>query len=416
MSAARRSTSAIGLLAAAALLAGAAGGAPKSSRTTRAARADTVLVRLGNEVITPATVQKRVDDLPEQMRSQYTSPEGKQRLLERLVEERIWLQTAMKKGVADRPQVQRQLEAQHRDLLVRTYVNEVMAGNPAPSDSQALAYYNEHQSEYRTPATVTLSHIQTKTEADAKKVKLAARKEDWKKLVERFSTDTLTRANAGALGVVTREGMFGSLGPQPALAESAFAVGAGKIGGPFSTSRGWHVLKVDAVKDEALRPFDQVRATIVRQLTGQQQQEYYQARLAEARAALGVKVDSAAFKGYLSQKKSAREVFNEAQMAGPAQARMDAYRRLLADHPDSDVAPQAQFMLGFIHSEELKDYPTADKLFRELLVKYPKSELVPSAQWMIDHMRTESAPAFMNLEADSSEQTPQASKRPTGKP
>jgi hypothetical protein len=58
-------------------------------------------------------------------------------------------------------------------------------------------------------------------------------------------------------------------------------------------------------------------------------------------------------------------------------------------------------MIGFIYSEELRQYEDAEKAFRKLLARYPKSELVPSAQWMVEHMRTEDAPNFLNLEADS---------------
>jgi parvulin-like peptidyl-prolyl isomerase len=405
MSAARRWTSVGLLLIAGAVLvwAAVAGAAPARKARRAAGRpADTVLVRIGDEAITRATVQKRLDELPDQVRSNFTSAEGRQRLLERLVEERVWLKAALKAGVAERPEVKRQIEQQRRDMLIRTYVNEVMSQNPAPSDSEAQAYYQEHQTEFRTPATVTVSHIQLQTESDAKRVRqLARQKQDWKKLAARWSRDSLTRNNGGSLGTVTSDGLFGSIGRQPALAESAFALGEGKIGGPYHTERGWHVIKVESIKAESTRPFEQVRGNIVSRISSRRQQEFYQSRLQEERRRLGVHADSSAIKSFVSQKKSAREMFNEAQNAGPAATRIEAYRELLRLYPSSDVSPQAQFMLGFIHSEELKDYEAAEKEFRELLRRYPKSELAASAQWMLEHMRTEDAPGFMNLESDS---------------
>ena len=39
--------------------------------------------------------------------------------------------------------------------------------------------------------------------------------------------------------------------------------------------------------------------------------------------------------------------------------------------------------------------------FKALLTHYPKAELAPSAQWMIDHMRSEEAPAFINMTPDA---------------
>ena len=99
--------------------------------------------------------------------------------------------------------------------------------------------------------------------------------------------------------------------------------------------------------------------------------------------------------------RTAREMFTDAQAAGAPAARIEAYGKLLRDYPDSDVSPQAAFMIGFIQSEELKDYDAAEKSFQELLAKYPRSELAASAKWMTAHMRNESAPEFMNLDADS---------------
>src|SRR5206468_8988894 len=234
----------------------------------------------------------------------YATPEARLSLLERMVEEKVWLMAATRHGVPERKEIKRQLEQQRRDLVLRTYVGEIMAASPAASDSEARAYYDAHLADYRVPATVTLSHILCRTEADAKRVLQWARgKQDWKKLVARYSADTLTRASGGSLGTVTRDGVFATIGSQPALAESALALGEGKIGGPFKTDRGWHVIRVDGVKLEGTRPFEQARSVILRQLGSQRSQDFYKARLAEAQAALGVTADSAAIKSFSGQQK-----------------------------------------------------------------------------------------------------------------
>jgi peptidyl-prolyl cis-trans isomerase C len=362
-----------------------------------------VLVKVGNSTITRADVDRRLRELPEQFRANYSTPDGKRQLLDRMVEEKVWLESAVENGVADRPQVQQQLDQQRRDLLIRTWINEVMAGNAAPSDSEAQAYYDAHLSEYRTPATVTLRHIQAASEADARKVEkqLARKGSDWNAVAKKFSTDTLTRDNGGTLGTVTREGVFATLGPQPALAESAFALAAGQTGGPWRTTRGWHLVRVDERKDESVRPFDQVKPVILRTLSSQRSQEYYRLKLEEARKELGVQTDTSAVSTWMNQKRPARELFQEAQALASPQARIDAYRRLLAEHPRSDVSAQAQFMIGFVYSEELRDFDAAEIAFRDLLRDYGDSELAASAKWMIDHMRTEDAPNFAPAEGDT---------------
>ncbi|MCC6348356.1 MAG: peptidyl-prolyl cis-trans isomerase [Candidatus Eisenbacteria bacterium] len=378
----------------------------KKSRATKPAApndSDAVLVRIGGDVITRRTLADRLAEIPDQYRATYSTPEGRQQLLDRMVEERLWLQDAEANGIEKREAIVHQLAQQRRDLLIRTRINELMATNPAPSDSDAKAYYEANLAEFRTPASVTMRHIQLKTEAEARKVLALAkaRGADWNKLVTTWTQDTLTRANGGNLGSVTREGTFSGLGAQPALAESAMALGEGGIGGPWRTDRGWHVVKVDSYRPEGTRPFEQVRTFILRQLTQQKQQGFYQAELAKVRARVGVKTDSAAVHSFLITKKSAREMFTEAQSAGGPEQRIAAYQGVVDAWPEADLAPQAAFMIGFIYSEELKNYDKAEKAFRELLAKYPKSELAASAQWMVEHMRTEEAPNFNLTGADS---------------
>ena len=421
-------------LAVAALAVGAVAAAPKkgsapaptspaASRTgKRAERAaddsNAVLVRIGNEVITPRMLAARLQELPEQYRAQYSTPDGRKQLLDRLVEEKVWLKDADANGVTRRPDLILQIESQRRDLLIRTWVNEVMAKNAPPSDSEAKVYYDGHLDEWKTPANATLKHIQLKTEADARRVLGLARAKgaDWDKLVKANSTDSLTKATGGVLGTATREGGFAGIGVQPAFVDSALALGAGRIAGPWKTDKGWHVVKVEAVHPESVRDFDQVRTFIVRQLGQERTQRYYQEQLTRAKTQFKVSPDSNAIRRWVSARKSAREMFQEAQASGEAAARIAAYRKVVEEYPDADVTPQALFMVGFIHSEELKDYDAAERVFRELLQKYPKSELASSAQWMVEHMRTDAVPEFMNPDSTASAAKKPAAKGGGGKP
>jgi len=364
-----------------------------------------VLVKVGNDAITRRTLEQRLREIPEQYRATYATPEGRQQLLDRMVEERLWLQDAEKNGIEKRPDIVAQLAQQRRDLLIRTWVNEVMAANPAPSDADAQAYYDDHLAEFKTPATVTLRHILLKKELDAKRVLTLARAKgaDWNKLVTQWTTDTLTKTNGGSLGTVTREGSFASIGVQPALAESAMVLGDNSLGGPYKTDRGYHVLKVEKVTPDGVRSFDQVRSFIARQLGQQRQQSFYQEALARTRARIGVTPDSAVIRSYVSARKNARDMFQDAQNAGGADQRIAAYRAVVEAWPDADVTPQALFMVGFIQSEELQQHDEAEKAFRELLKRYPKSELTASAQWMIEHMRTQDAPDFMQSNGDTAQ-------------
>ncbi len=400
----------LALCATAPLAAGVKKPAAKPAAQAAVSDSDKVLVRVGKDAITARMLAERLQEIPEQYRSNYLTPDGRLQLLQRMTEERVWVQDAEGHGVPDRPDLQRQLAATRRDLFVRTWVTEQMAANPAPSDSEAKAYYASHLADFKTPASVSVRHILVGTEAEGRKVLALAKAKgaDWDKLAKQFSTDSLTRNAGGNLGSVTRDGAFSVLGSQPALAESAMALGEGRIGGPYHSPKGWSVFKVDTYKPEAVRDFDSSHSFITRTLTQQRQSGFYQELLEKARKRIGVTPDSAAIKNFLSARKTAREMFQDAQQAGAPQLRIDAYRKVVEMYPDADITPQALFMVGFVNSEELKNYEEAEKAFRDLLAKYPKSELTASATWMVEHMRSEEAPNFPG--ADSLAAAPSAGK------
>src|SRR5262249_40104467 len=153
---------------------------------------------------------------------------------------------------------------------------------------------------------------------EAKKILGLARVKgaDWDKLVKMYSADTLTKKTGGSLGTATREGGFTGIGPQQAIWDSAFALGTGNVGGPWKTDKGWHVVKVESVRPETLRDFDQVRSFIVRQLSQERTQSYYNEQVTRLKSKFKVSPDSGAIKNWMSAKKSAREMFQDAQAAG----------------------------------------------------------------------------------------------------
>lgn len=89
---------------------------------------------------------------------------------------------------------------------------------------------------------------------------------------------------------------------------------------------------------------------------------------------------------------SAEEVFNEAkklQEDANYQEAVVKYEQLVQLHPRSRYAPQAQFMIGFIYANELKDLEKAEKAYKAFLETYAQSAdsgMVASAEWELKHL------------------------------
>jgi len=372
------------------------GAAKKTAAAPKpAASGDVVLARLGNTTVTRAEYEARLADLPPQYKGQFTTPEQKRQFVDRLLEEKVWLEIALRAKVDQRPEVQKQLANTRRDLLIRTYLGEAMQKAPPPSDSLVQAYYDGHLPEFMIEEQVTVRQIQAADEKTAKKVQqLLAKGGDFAALAKQYSTDGVTKEKGGDLGPVSKSGFFGSLGRQQALADTAFASPLNTVIGPIKTALGWHLIEVTGKTPAHAKALDEVKPMIARQLTQQTNQDFYQQSLAQAKSELKLKVDSTAVSDAVNAKKAPVDMFRDAGEVPNVDDRIRAYQEVVAAYPTSEYAPQALFMVGFVESEEKRDYDQAEKAFKDLIARYPSSELVSSAQWMIENMRSDKTPEF----------------------
>ncbi|RJP78531.1 MAG: outer membrane protein assembly factor BamD [Candidatus Zixiibacteriota bacterium] len=86
------------------------------------------------------------------------------------------------------------------------------------------------------------------------------------------------------------------------------------------------------------------------------------------------------------------QVFGEAkalQEQGKFAEAVAAYEKFVQMYPKSKSAPQAQFMVGFIYANELKDVAKAEAAYKTFLNKFESmadSGMVASAQWELKYL------------------------------
>ncbi|MBD3233402.1 MAG: outer membrane protein assembly factor BamD [candidate division Zixibacteria bacterium] len=91
-------------------------------------------------------------------------------------------------------------------------------------------------------------------------------------------------------------------------------------------------------------------------------------------------------------KQSEQELFEMAEHAQEEGKPMDAikaYRKLTELYPESEHAPKAQFMIGFVYAEQFADTAKALEAYEEFAAEFPEHELAASADFMIKSLRGE---------------------------
>jgi peptidyl-prolyl cis-trans isomerase C len=359
-----------------------------------------VLATVGRYKITREDLDRRVAQLPENTRTYFASPEHRVELLKFLVEEKLIVLAAEAQGLDREPELAARLEDARSDAMSRYYSEKVLLPRAQPDSTDFARYYQEHPEEFRVAERVAGRQIVVATADEAQALRrrlLRGAKFDSVRFEQELpkSIDEQTRNLRGALGYVSRGAPVRGLGgPDDAFVEAVMKVPVGELSEPIKTSRGFHLVRVEAHEPERVRELDSVRESLARKLARKlppaKFQEIRQQLVDSLSAAYKVKIDTLAVLGdqaYGTQE--AKGLFDKAQETEDPAARLRIYEQIVTQHPDTQYAAQAQFMIGFIYAEELKDKERARAALTTLIARYPSSELVDSARFMLNNMEAE---------------------------
>ncbi|EEX92835.1 peptidyl-prolyl cis-trans isomerase D [Vibrio orientalis CIP 102891 = ATCC 33934] len=141
------------------------------------------------------------------------------------------------------------------------------------SEEQAKQYYQEHLDKYSSEEQRRVSHIlvegddQAKAQAILDELNAGA---DFATLAEEKSDDFGSASEGGSLGWIERDVM------DPAFEDAAFALTkVGDTTGLVKSDFGYHIIKLDELKDSVAKPYAEVAAEIKQELKDQQAVDQY---------------------------------------------------------------------------------------------------------------------------------------------
>ncbi|MBN3759063.1 peptidylprolyl isomerase [Paraburkholderia sp. Tr-20389] len=213
--------------------------------------------------------KSRADALVAQLvqQGQQDSPKLQQAVREELVNREILMQEAIREGIPSKPEVKAQVAVAQQTVVLRALIENYVKKNQ-PTDAEVKAKYDElvkqiGGKEYH------LHHILVENEQQAKdliaKIKGGASFED---LAKQFSKDPGSGKNGGDLDWSDPKAYV------PEFAAAAEKLQKGQMTDePVHTQFGWHIIRVDDVRQTPPPPFEQVKAQIAQQM----QQEKLQA-------------------------------------------------------------------------------------------------------------------------------------------
>jgi peptidyl-prolyl cis-trans isomerase C len=349
------------------------------------------LARIGNKVVTEEDVRARMESMPPFMQEQLSTPEGRERLLKGIVEEEIIRREALALGLDKTEEYKEEMERRKTDTLIRLFYDQVLEAEARPTEQEVADYYREHPEEFVEPEKATGRHILVETEAEAKELKgLVDEGANFSALAADHSIDTYTGDRGGIIPgeLVEGENVKG-LGAVPELVEAALALEVGEVSDPVKTKHGWHIFMSDGHEPEKARPLDQVREDIVSRITFERRTEVRDEKMEELRRKYDVEyLDS------VGEPQTPEDLFKTASEESNPSEKIRYYRMFAERYPDNERAYEADFMIGFVMAEELKDYEGARAHFEDFLARFPDSDLSDDAGWMLENMESDKQPEF----------------------
>lgn len=260
---------------------------------------DQVLMSRDGVTVTRGDVERYIDTrVPEQHRSTALARPGAIReMLVQLYIIRTLAQEAQSLDGLDREAIQWQTDLQRDRIRMDALMQTRIAEAAARSDWEKLAreHYTANREKFETEEQVRAAHVLIRTEersddealALAEEIAQRARNgEDFAALAEEHSEDPSAGGNRGDLG------FFGKGQMVPEFEEAAFALqNEGDIAGPVKTQFGYHVIRLQARREAGVRPFDQVRDGIIRDLRNRQANEVRQEVIERVRSAEDIVAD-----------------------------------------------------------------------------------------------------------------------------
>ncbi len=206
--------------------------------------------------------------LQQAQRGQGDSAELRGAIREHLINGEILAQEATRAGIAKRPDVQAQIDTARREIIVNTLMRDWLSKHPVTDGDIQKEYERvkgmSSDKEYKARHILVKSEDQAKTLiADLKK---GSKFED---LAKQHSEDTGSKPRGGDLdwnvpGTFVKE-----------FAEALVKLEKGKVTeAPVQSQYGFHVIRLDDVRQAQFPPLAQVRSRIHQQLQEQKLQAY----------------------------------------------------------------------------------------------------------------------------------------------
>jgi len=226
-----------------------------------------------------AVPKARMDALSQQVArsGREVTPEIEKQIKDEVITREIFMQEAQRKGLASTENYRAQMELARQAILIRELFADYQATN-AVTDAEIKAEYDKFVAanagkEYRA------RHILVEKEAEAQDILAQLKKGgNFEDIAKKLSKDPGSGAKGGDLDWAPASNYV------PEFAQALTTLAKGQTSdAPVKSQFGFHIIRLDDVRDAQLPPLDAVKPQVKQQLEQQKLAKYQEALRSKAR-------------------------------------------------------------------------------------------------------------------------------------
>lgn len=235
-----------------------------------------VLAVVNGKAITEEDVQRTLINMGPRAQ-QYNSPQGRQILLDQMINKELVLTDAKKNLMEHDAEFKAELDKLKNELLANFYVEKLLR-EVSVKDEDVKKYFEEHSEEFAGEETVSARHILVETEEKAQDIlgKIQRGELTFEEAAKAYSSCPSSE-RGGDLGEFGRGQMVKEFD------EACFAMAEGEVRGPVQTQFGFHLIQLDKKNEAKPLTFEQAKGELTQKLLGEAQQKAYQSKMNQLR-------------------------------------------------------------------------------------------------------------------------------------
>ncbi|NNB93405.1 peptidyl-prolyl cis-trans isomerase [Corallococcus exiguus] len=256
------------------------------------------MARFDGGVVTREEMDREARRLPPALREQFVSEAGQREFAWSLVDKRLLVEEARRRGLSSREDIARQVRELEERLVVQELLAEETKAAGTPGEQELRAWYEANRDVFAQPERLHLGRVLARFENPgnaADRARARGRAEQFARRLQakeplsqvQSSGDGPERARNGDLGLFAR----GEL-PDRRMEEAAFALQTpGQVSPVVETAEGFAVLQLLERRPARTPPFEEVRAEVEGRVAPVRQRKVFDALRARLRSGSDVQVE-----------------------------------------------------------------------------------------------------------------------------